>query len=82
MREKAGPQTAVKKSLMRMGTVSATWKEAKESSVKSFTKRSIPLACSSVMKAKMTSWVPSSGIRVNVDLASLRSQRKKKIQCH
>lgn len=79
MREKAGPQTAVKKTSYPHGhSVSATWKEAKESSVKSFTKRSIPLACSSVIKAKMTSWVPSSGISVNVDLASLRSQRKNK----
>lgn len=77
-RESRSPNSSQKISHAHGYSVSATWKEAKESSVKSFTKRSIPLACSSVIKAKMTSWVPSSGIRVNVDLASLRSQRKKK----
>lgn len=48
-----------------------TWKEVKESSVNSLMKRSIPRACSSITKAKMTSWVPSRGISVSVDLASL-----------
>lgn len=48
-----------------------TWKEVKESSVSSLTKRSVPRACSSITKAKMTSWVPSRGMSVSVDLASL-----------
>lgn len=77
-RASSSPNSSYKISYPQVQSVSATWKEAKESSVKSFTKRSIPLACSSVIKAKMTSWVPRSGISVSVDLASLRSQRKKK----
>ena len=48
-----------------------TWKEVKESSVNSLTKRSTPRACSSITKAKMTSCVPSRGMSVSVDLASL-----------
>lgn len=48
-----------------------TWKEVKESSVSSLTKRRVPRACSSITKAKMTSWVPSRGMSVSVDLASL-----------
>lgn len=48
-----------------------TWKEVKESSVSSLMKRRVPRACSSITKAKMTSWVPSRGMRVSVDLASL-----------
>lgn len=37
----------------------------------SLMKRSVPRACSSITKAKMTSWVPSRGMSVSVDLASL-----------
>lgn len=37
----------------------------------SLTKRSTPRACSSITKAKMTSCVPSRGMSVSVDLASL-----------
>lgn len=37
----------------------------------SLTKRSVPRACSSITKAKMTSCVPSRGMSVSVDLASL-----------
>lgn len=48
-----------------------TWKEVKESSVNSLMKRSVPRACSSITKAKTTSWVPSRGMSVSVDLASL-----------
>lgn len=75
MKGSRSPNSSLKIFHAHEHTVSSTWNEAKESSVKSFTKRSIPLACSSVIKAKMTSWVPSSGIRVSVDLANLRSQR-------
>lgn len=52
-----------------------TWKEVKESSVNSLTKRRVPRACSSITKAKMTSCVPRSGMSVRVDLASLERGR-------
>lgn len=57
-----------------------TWKEVKESSVSSLTKRRVPWACSSITKAKMTSWVPRRGMSVNVDLASLGERGRGR--CH
>ncbi len=51
-----------------------TWKEFKKSWKKRLTLWRVPSVCSSVNTAKTTSWIPSRGIRVRVDLASLESQ--------
>lgn len=48
-----------------------TWKELRKRSKNSLAKRRVPWACSSVTKANTTSWTPSRGMRVSVDLASL-----------
>lgn len=52
----------------------ATWKEEKKRSMKSLVTRRLweALVDSSVRKMKMTWWIPSRGMRVRVDLASLR----------
>lgn len=46
----------------------------------SLMKRRVPRACSSITKAKMTSWVPRRGMSVRVDLASLETGRDR--LCH
>lgn len=52
----------------------STWKEERKRSVKSLVRRRLleALVDSSVRKMKTTGWIPSRGMRVRVDLASLR----------
>lgn len=52
----------------------STWKEERKSSMKSLVRRRLleALVDSSVRKMKTTGWIPSRGMRVRVDLASLR----------
>lgn len=52
----------------------STWKEERKRSMKSLVRRRLleALVDSSVRKMKTTWWIPSRGMRVRVDLASLR----------
>jgi len=56
-----------------------TWKELKKRSMKSFVRRRGRAPCevdSSVTNENRTEWIPSNGIRVRVDLASLKKREK------
>lgn len=58
-----------------------TWKELKNRSMNSFVRRRDRAPCevdSSVTNENRTEWIPSNGIRVRVDLASLKLEEKHK----
>jgi len=58
-----------------------TWKELKKRSMNSFVRRRDSAPCevdSSVTNENRTEWIPSNGIRVRVDLASLKMGEKHK----
>lgn len=52
----------------------STWKDEKKRSMKSLVRRRLleAMVDSSIRKMKTTWWIPSRGMRVRVDLASLR----------
>lgn len=58
----------------------STWNEEKKRSMKSLVTRRLleALVDSSVKKMKTTWWIPSRGMRVRVDLASLRWRRRRR----